>query len=167
MQNPPAPEPSSPYPAGGYDAYPSAPVAGAPAQPYAPSAPAPGTPSPGAPAQPYAPAGYGQPTPPPYAGVQSQGAGFFKALFDFSFSSYITLSFAKFIYIAFIAVSALFWLFIVVTAFTQDVTVGFIALLFGWIPAFVYIIVIRLGLEASVALVRTAQNTSELVNPNK
>nr|MCL3790827.1 DUF4190 domain-containing protein [Actinomyces sp. 187325] len=35
MQNPPAPEPSSPVPAGGYDAYPSAPSAGAPGQPYA------------------------------------------------------------------------------------------------------------------------------------
>ncbi|WP_167203029.1 DUF4282 domain-containing protein [Actinomyces respiraculi] len=162
MQNPPVPEPSSPYPAGGYDAYPSAPAAGAPPQSYAPAAPAAG-----APAQPYAPAAYGQPTPPPYASAQSQGAGFFKALFDFSFSNFITLSFAKFVYIAFIALSVLFWLFIVISGFSQDVTVGFIALLFGWIPAFIYIILIRLSLEVSVALIRTAQNTSELVSQGK
>ncbi|WP_250707980.1 DUF4282 domain-containing protein, partial [Actinomyces sp. 217892] len=98
-----------------------------------------------------------------YAQPQPQGAGFFKALFDLSFSSYITLSFAKFIYIALIAVCALSWLFMVIAGFSQDAILGFMILLFGWIPAFIYIILIRLGLEASVALIRTAQNTSDLV----
>lgn len=152
MQNPPAPEPSSPVPNGGYDAYPSAPSAGAPTQPYgqppvygAPPAPAYGVP----------------PQVPAY--TQPQGDGFFKALFDMSFSRYITLSFAKFIYIAFIALCALGWLFMVIAGFSQDASVGIMAFLFGWIPALVYIILIRLGLEASVALIRTARNTSELV----
>jgi hypothetical protein len=38
-----------------------------------------------------------------------------------------------------------------------------IAVLLGWIPSIIAIILMRLGLEFSVAVVRTAQNTGALV----
>lgn len=174
MQNPPVPEPSNP---GGYEPYPSAPSAGGPTPSY--SQQAPGYSAQG---QGYTPPTYdGQPqgqgyTPPSFGAQQqapgyspaaSQGAGFFKALFDLSFSNFITLTFAKIVYIVLIAVCILVWLSFVLMGFYNDSTMGFLTLLFGWIPAVVNIILVRLSLEASVALIRVAQNTTELVAQGK
>ncbi|MGO1173890.1 MAG: DUF4282 domain-containing protein [Actinomycetaceae bacterium] len=93
----------------------------------------------------------------------SSTKGFFAKLFDFSFSDYITLTFAKIIYGIVIVVIALAWLTMIVMGFATEPVIGIVALLFGWIPALLYLVIIRVGLEASIALIRTAQNTSDLV----
>ena len=189
MQNPPVPEPSTPNTSTGYDAYPSAPSAGAPAQSYAQGyaqqSPAYTPPTYDAPGQGYAqqppaydaqgqtPPAFGASAPqaPAYSQAQAQGAGFFKALFDFSFSSYITVSFAKIVYIVLIVVCGLTWLSMILMGFAFDSMMetffGPLALFLGWIPAVVNMVIVRLGLESAVALIRTAQNTSELLAQSK
>lgn len=99
--------------------------------------------------------------PPPGAGGQSPDAqGFFAALFDLDFKSFVTLKFAKFIYILLIVVLALGWLVYVVIGFIADPWLGFAALLLGWIPAFLWLVLARVSLEFYIAMIRTSQNTA-------
>jgi len=105
--------------------------------------------------------------------VKAESRGFFQALFDFSFSSFITIQFAKFIYIINIAIAALIYFFFVIAGFSgmgEDVGAGFLAgfgiLLFGWIPALLQIVAVRLGLEGMIAVIRIAQNTAAIREAN-
>ena len=63
--------------------------------------------------------------------------------------------------------SILVWLAFMLMGFYYDSTMGFLIILFGWIPAVVNVVLVRLGLESSVALIRVAQNTTELVSQGK
>ncbi|WP_105566718.1 DUF4282 domain-containing protein [Microbacterium halophytorum] len=137
-------------------------------------APQPGGPAPQPGAHPPQPgAAWQQPPAPqpgqqPYGGYpQGQGAngdpGFFKALFDVSFRNYVTLKFAKVIFIILIVLAILGWLTAITAGFTVDPIVGVLAILFGWIGPFIALVIYRVLLEAAVALIRTAQNTSILV----
>lgn len=111
---------------------------------------------------------YQQPYPQQYAQNQGtpttnrspEGKNFFAALFDFSFQSFVAVKFAKFIYAILIAFLVLGYLFIVVVSFTDSAAAGVTALLLGWIPAAIYLILIRISLEFMIALVRTSQNTA-------
>lgn len=106
--------------------------------------------------------------------VKAESRGFFRALFDLTFSSYITVKFAKVVYVINIIIVALTYLgFIFMSCIpaTQARSSGdtifaiiliFFVILFGWIPAVLHLIVVRLGLEGAIALVRVAQNTSAL-----
>ncbi|MFC7402523.1 DUF4282 domain-containing protein [Citricoccus sp. GCM10030269] len=89
--------------------------------------------------------------------------GFFGALFDFSFRSFVTVSFAKIIYIILIVLIALGWLFYVIAGFAVDPALGFGALLMGWIPGFVMLVLARVMIEFYIAMVRTSQNTAATV----
>lgn len=94
---------------------------------------------------------------------QSGGGGFFSNLFELTFSRFVTLTFAKVIYVIAIVLIVLYWLFAIVLGFSAHWAVGLPILLLGWIPALFYIILTRVGLELAVAMVRTAENTTELV----
>ncbi|MGO3796117.1 MAG: DUF4282 domain-containing protein [Pauljensenia sp.] len=99
----------------------------------------------------------------------SDGPGFFKALFDLQFRHFVTLKFASFIYVLGIAVSALFWLVeiisgIVVAGSGEGAGLLIAAILLGWIPPLIWIITFRLSIEFVIAIIRTSQNTSELVD---
>ncbi|WKD61615.1 hypothetical protein CCICO_07995 [Corynebacterium ciconiae DSM 44920] len=108
---------------------------------------------------------------PQFSGVGAESKNFVQALFDLSFSSFITIKFAKAIHLVNMILALLgyaFWVFIW-TVMADDSVLGMaasffsiITLLFGWIPALVQIVVVRLALEMNIALVRTAQNTSAL-----
>ena len=114
------------------------------------------------PAQQANPYAMDQPAPVPQAtsATAQAGIGFIRALFDFSFSHYVTLGFMKFIYIISLGLIALSWFVSMIAAFSADATAGFIVLLFGWIVALAVLIGVRLGLERAVAMIRTAQNTT-------
>lgn len=125
-----------------------------------------------------------QPPQPPYGGhpQQPQGtpagypapqqtrggpdtAGFFKALFDFSFKSFITIKFAGFIFAIGLVVIGVGTLVGVISAFvamTESAGFGFLMLLLTLIIAPVYLILLRVGLEFYVGMIRTAQNTSQM-----
>ena len=93
---------------------------------------------------------------------QLEAKGFFGALFDFNFNSFVTIKFIKFIYILSIAFLVLLWLVYVVMGFVVEPGLGVAALLLGWIPVILYVIWIRVFLEFLVSTVRTAQNTSAM-----
>lgn len=115
--------------------------------------------------------------------AHSGQAGFFRSLFDLSFAAErsVTTSFVKVIYAIGIVLSGLGWLggalvlFIMggissaaVSAFGGSggsgmMVFGVLALVLGWIPGFINIILLRVGLEFVTAQIRTSQHTAELV----
>ncbi|MDO5492842.1 MAG: DUF4282 domain-containing protein, partial [Nesterenkonia sp.] len=123
--------------------------------------------------QAYGQPGYGQPAyGAPQPGAQQQqtkrpsanaveAKGFFAALFDFSFRSFITVKFAKFIYALLILFVLLGWLMFIISGFaTGEPLMGVLGLLFGWIPGFLYVVLFRISLEVMISMVRTSQNTA-------
>lgn len=96
--------------------------------------------------------------------TSAEAKGFFGALFDFSFQSYVTVKFAKLIYILlllFIALWLVFgWLIASITLMGQEPVVGIALLLLGWIPGVVMLVLARVSLEFYIAMIRTAQNTA-------
>lgn len=101
------------------------------------------------------------------AGPRDQGAaqkGFFASLFDFSFSSYVTLRFAKVLFVVLLVACVLLWLtYLVAAASTGEGVVLLLALLLGWIPSAVVLLFYRMVLEFFVATVRGAENTREML----
>lgn len=125
---------------------------------------------------PYGQTGWNQQASPQSSG---EGANFFRALFDFKFDHFITVKFSSFLYIVVFVVAALIWLGQIVSAIMFGVVLGnvnsffgepsfnavplVLSILFGWVPSVIALIAMRLGLEFAVATVRTAQNTTRIV----
>ncbi|MGO1924719.1 MAG: DUF4282 domain-containing protein [Brachybacterium tyrofermentans] len=109
---------------------------------------------------------------------QDGEAGFFRALFDFTFTHFITVKFSAFLYIVAFVVALLLWLGQILCGIMFGAMLGsfnsfygessfnavplILAIVFGWIPSVIALIAMRLGLEFSVATVRTAQNTKKI-----
>lgn len=117
------------------------------------------------------------------AGGRSRDVGFFAAMFDFGFQHFVTVKFSSFLYVLAWVVAVLVWglniLFGIIWGF---VLAGggmyydgpsftpwplIIGIVLGWIPSVIAIVAMRLGLEFSVATIRTAQNTEDLVSLQK
>lgn len=106
--------------------------------------------------------------------IAGEGKGLFSALFDFSFRRFVTIDFVKVIYIIFVGIygitwglSILFSLAAFTTGFAEGLVALFMAVVVGGILFFLAVIGARVTLEFFVSMVRTAQNTSELVAQNK
>lgn len=108
--------------------------------------------------------------------VNAKGAkNFLNALFDFNFDNYLSVSYAKFIYVIAIIAAAIqilfFWIFpffiLLLSGEDGSGMLAFVTLLFGWIPVGISVlfqlIFVRLVLEFITASVRTAENTTKLV----
>lgn len=107
--------------------------------------------------------GYGMPA---YPSPSSQppnvsGGGFFAALFDFSFSSFVTPKIVKLVYVLATIAVALLYLVFVITAFTKNAGAGVVVLLLGAVGALVYLAFIRMTLEFYFAIVRMSQDINE------
>jgi hypothetical protein len=100
--------------------------------------------------------------------------GFIKALFDLRFNHFVSIKFASIIYVIAIVLAGLTWLWYIVIGFMMGFAVeevgsdyspimGILAIFLGWIPAVIQIVVSRVILEFLVSGVRTAQNTTKLV----
>ena len=102
----------------------------------------------------------------PAAAPQGGGpdaAGFFKALFDFSFKSFVTIKFAAVIYGIALLLIGIGVLVGIITAFvtmTQEPLAGLAILVLVLLLSPFYLILVRLTLELYVAMIRTAQNTA-------
>jgi len=103
---------------------------------------------------------------PQQPGVGASSESFFKALLDLSFSQFITVKFAKYIYILAIVLHVLTVLFLAVTvSVAADSFFAFLGtLILGAIIALFSLISVRLGLELSVSIIRTAQNSTHIVH---
>lgn len=112
------------------------------------------------------------------ASTQQGDVGFFRALFDFSFTHFITVRFSAFLYIVAFLAAILLWLAQILFGIMLGSAIGgfnsfygessfnavplVLAFVFGWVPSVIALIAMRLGLEFSVATVRTAQNTKKI-----
>lgn len=131
------------------------------------------------------PQGFGQQSQPGYGpgagawgGLPSKpkDANPIKAAFDFSFDSYATPGIVKIVYIIGVALSVLWWLFLIIAGFQAGrprdygfgvetegtIVLGILAILFGWIPAAFFILLLRLSLELTLSSVRTAMDVRVL-----
>lgn len=110
--------------------------------------------------------------------VKREGASFLAAMRDLSFTENVTLRFAKALYVLGIVANALAWIggtlamFGLATATASSYFddgagamygAAIMSLLFGWIPALLNVVVLRVLIEFVVANVSTAQNTARLV----
>jgi hypothetical protein len=92
----------------------------------------------------------------------SVGAGgFFAALFDFSFNSFVTPKIVKLVYVLATIALALIYLILVISAFTENGGLGIVVLLGGAVGALVYLAFIRMTLEFYFAIVRMSQDINE------
>ncbi|HET7684367.1 MAG TPA: DUF4282 domain-containing protein [Marmoricola sp.] len=101
------------------------------------------------------------PPPSPYGGGPAQStdaAGFFKALFDFSFTTFITPKVVKVVYVLATALLALGWLVFLIGAFADSAGAGIAVLLIGPVVLLVYLALIRMTLEFYLAIVRMSED---------
>lgn len=175
-----APTPGGPGSQGG--ATEPLPTAGTPGPTPPPPPPAsaaggPGTPPPPPPGGPVSP---GQPGPPshepphhepqhshggPGALVSSGGealadssAGFFPALFDFSFNTFVTPKIVRIVYVLAVVWAAVGYVFAVIGGFASSIGTGLAALIFGPIVAIIWLAVVRIGLEFGISVVRMSED---------
>lgn len=103
----------------------------------------------------YGPPGGGGPFGPPPGGSPK---GFFGALFDFSFSSFITPMIVKAVYVLAVVVLGLTWLVLLLVTFADNPAGGLIVLILGPVVALIYLAFIRMTLEFYLAIVRMSQD---------
>ena len=134
----------------------------------------PASPRPGAPgaagASGAAVGGSTPPPPPPVApaggpsGMSSipdparEGAGFFTALFDFSFTNFVTPILVRFVYLLATVALVASWLIFVFAGFANSVGTGLAALILGPIFVIIYLAVIRMTLEFYLSVVRMSED---------
>ena len=96
------------------------------------------------------------------------GGGFFRALFDFSFTQFVTEKIIIALYILAILLFVFVVIFGVITAFTQGLWEGIIGLIFAPIALIVYIVIVRVWLEFIVVIFRIADHAQQIaVNTSK
>jgi Domain of unknown function (DUF4282) len=88
--------------------------------------------------------------------------GFFTALFDFSFSQFITLQVIGILYAIGVFFAGLAALGIIISGFSQGVTSGIFSLILSPLIFLLYVIISRIALEAIIVAFRTADNTSRI-----
>lgn len=107
------------------------------------------------------PPGGGYPAPPqgPMGSYgQDDGKGFFAALFDFSFNSFVTPKIVKFVYVLATIAIGLFVLIFVIASFADSAGAGLVVLFLAPIVGLIYLAFIRMGLEFCFALVRMSDD---------
>lgn len=96
--------------------------------------------------------------------------GFFAALFDFSFTSFITLKFLKVIYALLVAMIVLTGLVSLLVSVSQGGAFIFVGLILVPLMTLVYLIFARVALESVAMFFRIGENTSVMAansaNPN-
>lgn len=113
--------------------------------------------------------GYSPPPPPPqpsgppspYAsarGVVSDTTGFLPALFDFTFTHFVTPKLVRFVYLLATIALAVGWLLFLFTAFAQSTAFGLVVLIFGPLLVIIYLAVIRMTLEFYLSIVRMSED---------
>jgi hypothetical protein len=90
--------------------------------------------------------------------ITDSSAGFFPALFDFSFNSFVTPKIVRFVYVLATIWAVVMYVLVVISWFTQSVTSGIIALVLGPLVAIIWLAVVRIGLEFGISVVRMSED---------
>jgi hypothetical protein len=87
-----------------------------------------------------------------------EGAGFLGALFDFSFTNFVTPILVRFVYLLATVALTASWLIFVFVGFARGVGSGLTALILGPIFLVIYLAVIRMTLEFYLSVVRMSED---------
>ncbi len=87
---------------------------------------------------------------------------FLAALFDFSFSEFITIKLIKILYVIGIIIAGIAALFIIGGAFTTSFWAGLLSLIISPIIFLLYVLIIRIWLELIIVLFKIADNTKNI-----
>ena len=97
--------------------------------------------------------------------------GFFGALFDMSFSEFVTIKLIRILYILQLIIIAIGLVVGIigsfVSMFTDNFLTGLLGLIFTPILALIWIILARVGNEIIIVVFRIAENTTDLVEMKK
>jgi hypothetical protein len=84
--------------------------------------------------------------------------GFFRSLFDISFTSFITTKIVKLVYVVSLVVIGLMAILLVIAAFREEPGYGVLALLIvAPVGAFIWIVLVRLWLEFVIQIFRITE----------
>jgi hypothetical protein len=97
----------------------------------------------------------------------SDPGSFFSALFDFSFSEFITTRIIKVLYILSIIGIALISLVILISSFTQGAGAGILGLIFAIIFFFLYVILARVWMELIIVIFRIAEYARDIARNSR
>lgn len=89
--------------------------------------------------------------------------GFLGALFDFSFSDFITIKLIKILYILGIIFSGIAAIMVIVNGFNISAGAGIIFLILSPLIFLLYVILVRVWLEIIIVIFRIAENTKQMV----
>lgn len=113
----------------------------------------------------YPPASGGQPPFVPQPGGLTGGSGddgkrkgFFGALFDFSFTYFVTPIIVKIVYVIVTVALLLAWLIAVISGFVNSAGIGLLFLVGGAVAVIVYLALIRMTLELYLSIVRMSED---------
>ncbi|MEW1955748.1 DUF4282 domain-containing protein [Terrabacter sp. NPDC080008] len=87
-----------------------------------------------------------------------EGAGFFTALFDFSFTNFVTPILVRFVYVLATVALVVMWLVFLVTGFATSLGAGLLALVLGPVLLVIYLAVVRMTLEFYLSVVRMSED---------
>ena len=96
---------------------------------------------------------------------KTDAAGFLRALFDFSFSTFITPKVVRFVYVLATALLVLVWLVWLVAAFDSAPGYGLFVLVIGPIVMLLYLALIRMTLEFYLAITRMSEDIHHRLPP--
>ena len=92
---------------------------------------------------------------------------FLQSLFDFSFASFITPRFIRFLFILGLVLSALAALGVIISGFANGIAAGIIALIFSPVIFVLYVLFIRVTLEIIMVLFRILANIEKIAEDKK
>ncbi len=83
--------------------------------------------------------------------------GFFRALFDFSFSQFVTTRLIRFLYAIGVLIAALVSVSAIIAGFNESAAAGFAALIFSPLLFLLVVIIARVYLEIVIVVFRIAE----------
>ena len=90
--------------------------------------------------------------------IVESSSGFLPSLFDFSFTSFVTPKIVRFVYVLAAVWAVVLYVIVVISSFTQSVSSGLIALVFGPLVAIIWLAIVRIGLEFAISIVRMSED---------
>ena len=90
--------------------------------------------------------------------IVDSSAGFLPALFDFSFTRFVTPKIVRFVYVLATVWAVLMYVLIVIQQFTVSIWAGIIALVFGPVLVLIWLAFVRIALEFAISIVRMSED---------
>lgn len=90
--------------------------------------------------------------------VASDSGGFISALFDFTFTRFVTPMLVRFVYLLATVALVATWLALLVLGFSQGALSGLFVLIIGPIFVIIYLAIVRMTLEFYLSVVRMSED---------